>query len=219
MTKINNDKKDYQDYEIEDGFRIMKIHNKTLKNLEIFKGVDKSFLQLHFCIKNEVKLNFNQGKYAINILENNSLLLYNPQQDLPIYLEIEPEAKLITLLISIKKFHTFFSKEAGLIHFLNDDNKEKKYYLDKDLSPNEIIVLNLVVFATGSLLGIFLFTLGVEKFYFRFRALAAYLFAGLIIGSSRVLWPFSWSLFVVLAFILGFLLVWYFSGAGKSASK
>lgn len=142
MTKINNDKKDYQDYEIEDGFRIMKIHNKTLKNLEIFKGVDKSFLQLHFCIKNEVKLNFNQGKYAINILENNSLLLYNPQQDLPIYLEIEPEAKLITLLISIKKFHTFFSKEAGLIHFLNDDNKEKKYYLDKDLSPNEIIVLN-----------------------------------------------------------------------------
>lgn len=142
MTKINNDKKDYQDYEIEDGFRIMKIHNKTLKNLELFKGVDKSFLQLHFCIKNEVKLNFNQGKYAINILENNSLLLYNPQQDLPIYLEIEPEAKLITLLISIKKFHTFFSKEAGLIHFLNDDNKEKKYYLDKDLSPNEIIVLN-----------------------------------------------------------------------------
>ncbi len=86
-------------------------------------------------------------------------------------------------------------------------------------SLNEIIVLNLVVFATGSLLGIFLFTRGVEKFYFRFRALAAYLFAGLIIGSSRVLWPFSWSLFVVLAFILGFLLVWYFSGAGKSASK
>ncbi len=144
MAKINNDKKENQDYEIEDGFCIMKIHNKTVKKLEVFREVDKSFLQLHFCIKNEVKLNFNQGRYSINIQDNNSLLLYNPQQDLPIYLELEPDTKLITLLISIEKFHTFFSKEAGLIHFLNDDNKEKKYYLDKELNPNEIIVLNQI---------------------------------------------------------------------------
>ncbi len=86
-------------------------------------------------------------------------------------------------------------------------------------SLNEIIFSNLIIFAAGSMLGIFLFTRGVEKFYFRFRVSAAYLFAGLIIGSSRVLWPFSWNLLVVLAFIPGFLLVWHFGGAGKSASK
>jgi len=142
MMKINNDKKDYQDYEIEDGFCIMKIHNKTLDKQEVFRKADRSFLQLHFCIKKAAKLIFNEGRYTLNIPDSKSFLLYNPQQDLPIHLELEPDTKLITLIISIEKFHTFFSKEAGLIHFLNDDHKEKKYYLDKDLSPNEIIVLS-----------------------------------------------------------------------------
>jgi len=45
-------------------------------------------------------------------------------------------------MISIEKFHTFFTQEAGLIHFLNDENKHKKYYFDKALNPNEIVVLN-----------------------------------------------------------------------------
>ena len=140
--KINNDKKDYQDNKIEDGFYILKIHNKTAKKQEVSRKADRSFLQLHFCIQNTAKLLFNQGKYGLDILENKSFLLYNPQQDLPIHLELAPNAKLITLLISIEKFHTFFSQEAGLIHFLNDENKEKKYYLDKELSPNEVLVLN-----------------------------------------------------------------------------
>ena len=138
----NIDKKDYQDYQVEDGFSIMKVHNRTSEKQEVFREANKSFLQLHFCIKNEAKLFFNQGNYALEIPENKSFLLYNPQQDLPIHLEIAPNSKLITLLISIEKFHTFFSQEAVLIHFLNDDNKGKKYYLDKELSPNEVLVLN-----------------------------------------------------------------------------
>ncbi|MCF6223616.1 MAG: AraC family transcriptional regulator [Flavobacteriaceae bacterium] len=142
--KNNNDKKHNQDYEIEDGFCIMKLYNNTSEKQEIFRKVDKSFLQLHFCLKNKAKLNFNQGRYSLDILENKSLLLYNPQQDLPIHLELEVNTKLIILLISIEKFHTFFSKEAGLIHFLNDENKGKKYYLDKEINPNKIIILNQI---------------------------------------------------------------------------
>lgn len=142
--KNNNDKKYNQDYEIEDGFCIMKLYNNTLEKQEVFREVDKSFLQMHFCLKNKVKLNFNQGKYSLDILENKSLLLYNPQQDLPIHLELETNTKLIILLIRIEKFHTFFSKEAGLIHFLNDENKGKKYYLDKEINPNKIIILNQI---------------------------------------------------------------------------
>ncbi len=142
--KNNNDKKYNQDYEIEDGFCIMKLHNNTSQKQEVFREVDKSFLQLHFCLKNKAKLNFNQGRYSLDILENKSLLLYNPQQDLPIHLELEANTKLIILLISIEKFHTFFSKEAGLIHFLNDENKGKKYYLDKEINPNKIIILNQI---------------------------------------------------------------------------
>lgn len=142
--KINNDKNIEHDFEIEDGFWIVKLKNDASEKQVFFREVDKSFLQLHFCLKNKAKLNFNQGRYSIDVFENNSLLLYNPQQDLPIHLELEVHTKLIILLISIEKFHTFFSQEAGLIHFLNDENKEKKYYLEKEINPNKIIVLNQI---------------------------------------------------------------------------
>ena len=42
------------------------------------------------------------------------------------------------------KSFTFFSQEAGLIHFLSGDNLNKKCYRDKELNPNEIMVLNQI---------------------------------------------------------------------------
>ena len=129
---------------IEDGFTLLKTHNKTDSKKEVFKKVKKTCLQIHFCIHNAAKLFFNRGNYSLDIVENSSLLLYNPQQELPIHIELEANAKLITLLITIEKFHTFFSNEAGLIHFLHDENKNKKYYKDKELTTNEIIVLNQI---------------------------------------------------------------------------
>ena len=131
-----------QETVIEQGFVILKYHNQTEESRQIVKEVKRDYIQLHFCIKNKAKLFFNNASYAIDIVENNSLLLYNPNQDLPIHLEIESKAKSIIFLISIEKFHTFFTQEAGLIHFLNEENRDKKYYYDKILNPNEIVVLN-----------------------------------------------------------------------------
>lgn len=129
---------------IEDGFTLLKTYNRDETAKEVFKGVKKTCLQIHFCIQNSVKLFFNHGNYGINITNQNSLLLYNPQQELPIHIELEANAKLITLLITIEKFHAFFSNEAGLIHFLDEENKNKKYYKDKELGTNETIVLNQI---------------------------------------------------------------------------
>ncbi|HMQ42776.1 MAG TPA: AraC family transcriptional regulator, partial [Mariniflexile sp.] len=73
------------------------------------------------------------------------LLLYNPQQDLPINLQVSPNSWMVSVLISIKKFHGLFSQEADYISFLNEDNKDKKYYKDGSISPSMSIVLNQLV--------------------------------------------------------------------------
>ena len=130
--------------DIEDGFTLLKTDNKGESTRLVFKDVSKTCLQIHFCLQNSVKLLFNQGTYNLNIASHNSLLLYNPQQELPIHIELEPNAKLLTLLVTIEKFHTFFSNEAGLIPFIHEDNKNKKYYKDKELGTDEIIVLNQI---------------------------------------------------------------------------
>ena len=142
--KKSIDKNSFLDNEIEDGFYLLKFHNETEEAIEVFREVDKSFLQLQFCIKNASKLNFNGGNYILDLPENKSFLLYNPQENLPIHLELSPGAQVISLLIRIEKFHTFFSQEAGLIHFLSGENKGKKCYRDKELNANEIMVLNQI---------------------------------------------------------------------------
>ena len=88
---------------------------------------------------------FNNGTYSLNISEENSLLLYNPQRDLPICLEVDPKTWVVSVLISIKKFHGLFSHEADYITFLSEDNQDKKYYKNGHISPSMAIVLNQLV--------------------------------------------------------------------------
>lgn len=140
----NNDKSFLKNIEIEAGFTLLKLQNGEIENQSLIKEVSNDFIQLFFCLKGKGKLIFNNGNYTIDLLENKSLVLFNPQQNLPINLEVNPKTKIITLLITIKKFHSFFSEFSKYITFLNDDNQNKKYYNAKDLNPKEIIVLNQV---------------------------------------------------------------------------
>ena len=130
---------------IEDGFFVLahKNENDTIKILE--REIDSSYIQFHFCTKGSSAFVFNKGTYTLNINEDTSLLLYNPQRDLPIHLEMQPHSWLVSLVISIKKFHGLFSDDANYVTFLSDDNRNKKYYKDGKISPSMAVVLNQVI--------------------------------------------------------------------------
>lgn len=127
---------------IEAGFIVLRFDNELTHKQQVVREIDSSFIQFHFCLKGAAVFNFNNGAYQLPIREENSLLLYNPQRDLPMNLVLEPESWVITLLISIKKFHSLFSKEANYITFLSEENKDRKYYKDGSISPSMAIALN-----------------------------------------------------------------------------
>ena len=135
----------FEETKVDVGFFVFTYKNDKSVFQSIVKEVHNDFIQFHFCIKGSAKFIFNEGRYALNILEENSLLLYNPQRELPINLEIHPNSWMVTILISIKKFHGLFSQEADYISFLSEDNKDKKYYKDGIISPSMAIVLNQVI--------------------------------------------------------------------------
>jgi AraC-like DNA-binding protein len=128
--------------EIEEGFFILKFQNESEEGQKFTRNIDHSFIQFHFCIKGSSKLIFNNGNYELPLEQEHSLLLYNPKQDLPLNLELDSKSWVISLLVSIKKFHTMFSQEAGYIPFLSIENRDKKYYKDGNISPSMAIVLN-----------------------------------------------------------------------------
>ncbi|AUP79303.1 helix-turn-helix transcriptional regulator [Flavivirga eckloniae] len=130
---------------LDDGALILTYKNESSQVKSLAKEIDSDYIQFHFCVKGASRFVFNEGRYVLNIMEENSLLLYNPQRDLPIHLEIDPNSWMVSVLISIKNFHGLFSQEAGYITFLSDDNKDKKYYKDGVISPSMAIVLNQVL--------------------------------------------------------------------------
>ncbi|MDH5412589.1 MAG: AraC family transcriptional regulator [Flavobacteriaceae bacterium] len=133
------------DIKIDDGFFILKIQNNGHVKQQVKRKIDSSYIQFHFCLKGTSKFNFNNGNYSFDVSEEQSLLLYNPQQDLPINLDLEPKTWIISILLSIKSFHSLFSQEADYIHFLTDDNKDKKYYDNKKITPAIAVVLNQIM--------------------------------------------------------------------------
>lgn len=145
MDIENVAKGSFMETQIDEGFFVLTYQNEsnTLELLE--REIDSNFIQFHFCVKGSSKFSFNEGRYGLDILEENSLLLYNPQHDLPIHLEMHPNSWLVSVLISIKKFHGLFSDEADYITFLSDDNKDKKYYKDGKISPSMAIVLTQLI--------------------------------------------------------------------------
>ena len=138
-------KSSFNETQVEDGFLVLTYQNESHEIQQVTRDINRDFIQFHFCIKGSCKFNFNEGRYTLDILEENSLLLYNPQRELPIELDINLNSWLITVLISIKKFHGLFSQEADYITFLSDDNKDKKYYKDGKISPSMAIVLNQLI--------------------------------------------------------------------------
>jgi len=135
----------FNETKVDDGFFILTYQNENDGIETIEREIDSRFIQFHFCIKGSCAFQFNKGNYTLNIKEETSLLLYNPQRDLPIHLDIDSNSWLVSVLISIKKFHGLFSQEADYITFLSNDNKDKKYYKDGKITPSMAIVLNQLI--------------------------------------------------------------------------
>ena len=129
MTTENNALRPKIDQTIETGFDVLTHENETDKKQHVIRHVDASLIQFHFCFRRSATFHFNERTYSLPILDEHVLLLYNPQRDLPMELDVAVNTQLVTVLISIKKFHSLFSQEAEQISFLSDENVDKKYSL------------------------------------------------------------------------------------------
>ncbi|WP_339626436.1 AraC family transcriptional regulator [uncultured Maribacter sp.] len=145
MEVKNNAQRSYDEVLIEDGFYVLKFHNEEDVNVSYSREINKKFIQFHFCLKGKGTFSFNQGSYSLNVTEENSLLLYNMQLDLPLDLKLEPKSSIVSVVMTLRKFHSLFTAEADYIPFLSTDNKEKKYYAQEPFSPSIAVILSQII--------------------------------------------------------------------------
>lgn len=145
MNFKNVAKGSFNETQIEAGFLILTYQNESAGKEIVVREISNNIIQFHFCVKGSARFVFNEGRYGIDILEEKSLLLYNPQHELPIHLEMHPNSTLVSILITIKEFHGLFSQEANYITFLSKENRDKKYYKEGEFSPSMAIVLTQLI--------------------------------------------------------------------------
>lgn len=129
----------------EEEFSVLRILHDGPDKLRVTRAIDRSYIQFHFCLRGNGKFIFNEGRYALDVAADQSLLLYNTQLDLPMNLELQPGTGIISVIMSIRKFHSLFSREADYIHFISPENKDKKYYSQEGISPPIAVILNQIV--------------------------------------------------------------------------
>ena len=126
---------------LEDEFICFRFKNNSDTVQVIERNLQANAIQFHFVLKGSGKFLFNTGTYAMPVAEETGLTLYNPQKGLPIHLEMNPNTWIVSIIISIQKFHSLFSTEAEFIPFLNKENIDRKHYSQNILSPAMSVVL------------------------------------------------------------------------------
>jgi AraC family transcriptional activator of pyochelin receptor len=141
----NNDISSFFQTEIEPGFFVLRFKNDGEDPLQKEHEVNQDVIQFHFCLKGQTNFTFNEGRYTFQVLEDHSMLLYNPQKALPINVELAPDTWMVSILISIAKFHSLFSKDADHISFLSPENSARKYYDNLPFSSSIAVVLSQIL--------------------------------------------------------------------------
>ena len=130
---------------IENGFYIIRFVNENENTLKFQEAVSQEFIQFHFCQKGAGSFEFNEGTYQLPLMPKTVNLLYNPLKPLPINLKLSNYSSVVSLVISIKKFHGLFSEDADHIHFLSPENNTKKYYDTRNITPAMSVVLSQIL--------------------------------------------------------------------------
>ena len=135
-------KPSFLETKIEDKFFVLKSKNEKDKNKLLKKEIDLNFIQFHFVIEGNATFSFNNGSYKMDVPNGKYIVLYNPKKNLPVDALIHPKSYVLSVLISIKKFHKLFSEDSNNIQFLKDENINQKYYYENKISNKIFLVLN-----------------------------------------------------------------------------
>jgi len=132
----------FQELPIESDFILLKASSESQHPVRMERPAHRRFLQFHFCLKGQAQFVYHGGHYVIDLPRDMSLLLYNPETELPLQVVLSPDTRMLSVLMSIQKFHSLFTSEASFIPFLSPENRDKKYYQQNPLNPTLSVILS-----------------------------------------------------------------------------
>ena len=129
---------------IENEMILLKYQSLTEDSIFLKEEGPTGYIQFHFVNDGISKFSFNKNSYQLEIKKGNYLTLYNPERELPIDIEIINKGSVISIVISISRFHNLLSSESSNIKFLDNENINKKHYKEDKMTIGMQTVLNQI---------------------------------------------------------------------------
>ncbi len=120
ITKENNDKSPTFFHQEKDCFAIMHLKNDSNEKQRYFHHLENNYIQLYFCLSDEVTVAFNMEHCKIELDSNESGLIYYKDSKSNLLFELEKDAELAVILIPLEHFHSLFAMEDN--YYFNFEN-------------------------------------------------------------------------------------------------
>ncbi|MBW1655207.1 helix-turn-helix domain-containing protein [Flavobacterium quisquiliarum] len=131
-----------EEIQIEDGLTLIRFQNDSPESFSAQHEIGAGLIQFHFGLKGNAFILSSQDHCTLELKEEKSLILCNLQQQSLLKLKLSPNSWVISVIVSINKFHSLFSVQADYISILSPDRKKKKYYTEGNISPSMAVVLS-----------------------------------------------------------------------------
>jgi len=111
IVKENNDKSPLLFHQEKNRFTILHVKNDLNKKQRYFHQLENNYIQLYFCLSNEVSVAFNMEHCKIELDANESGFIYYKDTKSNLLFELEKDAELAIILIPLEHFHSLFAME------------------------------------------------------------------------------------------------------------
>jgi len=136
--------KPFTEINIDNGLLIIKSENLSDRNILLNTKKTKLFIQFHFNLSGEIFFSIIKGTHKLELIENESLFFFNPKNIIPIEAIIKPKSKMVSILLSLDAIHKLLENFSIDFSFFNSNNTQKKLYQKRQLTANELIIINQI---------------------------------------------------------------------------
>ncbi len=129
---------------IDEGLVLLKTFNTSNDILKFNTKKKHLHIQFHFSLEGRIWFHIIKGTHKLEIPAQYSLLFFNPRNIIPIDAIVESDTKMLSILLSLNAIHKLLDDFAIDFNFLRPQNTQKKLYDKRQLSANELIILNQI---------------------------------------------------------------------------
>lgn len=119
---------------IDGGSSMVICSGKGGESTDVDVVVPAGIIQFTLSADGDARLQFGPH-YNQDLGSNECMLLYNPSKELKYRYHFATESRQVFLFLTVEKLHRLLITEADELHFLNESNIGKKYYVKTAMGP------------------------------------------------------------------------------------